>query len=169
MLGTANRPFDTISADLKVREPHSRPALSRFLEENEPPAAASPHDRVYRCGHCLMPAPEVQGNPVMRCPHCHGRNALPSRLWINCDSCGFEQRVRTRRLAAEPRCISCGHVLAVEDVLLTPLHRHNRHRSVSRQRRRDDHRPASRHDQALMVLLVFGAAILLSLKLLSQL
>jgi hypothetical protein len=90
---------------------------------------------------------------------------MPEAIWVCCDRCAFEQRVRVSRLGCEPRCASCGAVLSVPDVVMVALVRRRRrlpHRDYV-------HRCSGRRDQASLALVVVVAAVLLSLKLLSVL
>jgi len=90
---------------------------------------------------------------------------MPEAIWVCCDRCSFEQRVRVSRLGCEPRCASCGAVLSVPDVVMVPLVRRRRHVP---HRAYGGHR-SGRRDQASLALVVMVAAVLLSLKLLSVL
>lgn len=144
---------------------------SRFRAEREPPRHKPGSGPVFRCGHCMLPMADMESDPALRCPGCDRRNALPGHIWVCCERCHFEQRVRTHQLTAEPCCVNCGQVLVVDDVVLTPLvHRGRPSRSVTR-RHRHSHRGhrSGNHDQAILLLAMFAAAVFLSLKLLSQL
>ncbi|MGD8452860.1 MAG: hypothetical protein PVJ57_13655 [Phycisphaerae bacterium] len=153
------------SAGLTAGDPdeHIGVATSQFVVEREASLHVSQGALLFRCGHCLTPLPEVDGNPTLRCPACRRRNALPDRAWVNCLHCGFEQRISVRRAGAEPRCTSCGHVLTPADVVLKRMFRRRRRSARSHMLRR------SNHEQAVLLLFLLGVAALLSLRVLSLL
>jgi len=143
-------------------------AASRFVVQREPPSTGG--KPVFRCGHCLLPLADVQRDPALRCAGCGHRSALPARVWVGCDRCGFEQRVHTSVLAAESLCVSCGQPLVVADVVLTRLYRrHARIHSPGHRHHRGQRHRHGYHDRAVVLLLMLAAALFLSLKLLSQL
>ena len=171
-----------MTAPLAVRRPASDfdwgqpdipgPRPSRFVVQRDPVHPAPDGGPVFRCGHCLTPLPDVEMDPALRCPSCRRRNAPPGGYWIGCDRCGFEQRVRSRQLRAGPRCVNCGQLLSIEELVLTALHRRHKRPARAHQshNRRRSGRPSSgRRDQAILVVLMFAAAVLFSLQLLSQL
>ncbi len=147
--------------------PLAVPGSTHFLPQRETPAATGGQP-IFRCGHCLAPVPMESVEAGLRCPACGQRNGLPARVWVCCDHCGFEQQVRTRLLKSEPRCVSCGQVAMPEDVIMTRLVRHRR-RVASCQpighARHTHHSYGSRpHDRATVMMLLFAAGVLLSLK-----
>jgi hypothetical protein len=139
---------------------------SRFVRERSRPQAAPGKKLLLRCGHCLMPMPDVDSDPTPRCPHCGRRNALPTQVWMSCDQCGFEQPVALAAVKTQALCMSCGRPLEAGDVVLTRLRR----RHGVRVRHVHHHsRTHERHDRAILLLLMLTAILTLSLKLFSQL
>jgi hypothetical protein len=104
-------------------------ADSRFVQQREP-QFPGPGEVLLRCGHCLACIPDPESDASLRCSECGRRNALPTGIWLTCDRCGFEQRVRTRAIGTGPCCASCGAEFESGEIVLKALFRHRRRHHV---------------------------------------
>lgn len=126
-----------------------------FAQSHSPPNAPglSEAQPPYRCGHCRTVMEVPAGQRQVCCPECGWLNAVPRWVPVVCERCGVRQRARVSRRNAPPLCASCGYSFRLREIELSP----RRRRVVDAQRH------VSRHDRAVLTLLIYALTLALFL------